>query len=253
MATIRPWREAVDGLHADLRTIVDTRLRALVAYEAHGLLGDAAGPAPADGPGEAIRHEGHIHTLALVDDLSYADLSRLAPLVSSWEKRGLAVPLLLSPGELKRSLDAFPQEFSQIIARHVVVAGDDPFSDLAVAPGDLRRACETQARSHLLHLREGYLQTAGSPRKLAELVTASVVPLRALLVNLARLHGVNARTPDALAQFVSERLGPCAAGLRPLLAAGPADRFKDADAGGFFPAYLQAVERLAALVDEWTR
>jgi hypothetical protein len=253
MATIRSWREAVEALHKDFRAIVDVRLRALVAYEAHGLLGDAAGPASADGAGPELHHEGHIHTLALVDELSFADLSRLAPLVSNWEKRSLAVPLVMSPAELKRSLDAFPLEMSQIVARHVVVAGEDPFGALAVAPDDLRRACEAQARSHLLHLREGYLQTAGSPRKLAELVTASVVPLRALLVNLARLHGVNARTPDALSAFVSERLSPCAAGLRPLLAAGPVDRFKDQDAGGFFPAYLQAVERLAALVDEWTR
>jgi len=248
MASLRSWRQAVDGLQADLRAVLEARLRALVVYEAHGLLGDGSGPESGD-----LQHGDHIHTVVVVDDLSYGDLARLAPLAANWVKRGLAVPLILSPGELRRSLDAFPLEFSQIIARHVVVAGDDPFKDLAVADDDLRRACETQARSHLLHLREGFIQSAGDPKTLAGLVSASAVPLRALLVNIARLHGVNARTGDALATFVVERLHVRIDGLRPLLSSKPTEQIRDLDVGAFFPSYLHAVEQLASLVDEWTR
>jgi hypothetical protein len=249
MAHIRSWRQAAEGLHADLRAIVGPRLRALVAYEAHGLLGGgSATPAAND-----LRHDDHVHTLALVDDLAYDDLARLAPLTTGWQKRGLSVPLLLSPGELRRSFDAFPLEFSQIVAKHVVIAGDDPFHGLTVTPDDLRRACETQARSHLLHLREGYLQSSGDPRRLGELVAASAVPMRALLVNIARLHEVNARTADALAHFADQQLHLPMDGLRPLLGPERTERLKDADAGAFFPAYLRAVEHLVRLVDEWTR
>jgi hypothetical protein len=122
-----------------------------------------------------------------------------------------------------------------------------------VAEADLRRACEAQARSHLLHLREGFIQSAGNPKALAKLVSASVVPLRALLINIARLHGVNARTPDALAQFVDQRLHLPGDGLRPLLSSKRPEQVKDLDVGAFFPAYLQAVEHLTTLVDEWTR
>ena len=35
---------------------------------------------------------------------------------------------------------------------------------------DLRRACEVQARSHLLHLREGYLETRGRADALSDLI-----------------------------------------------------------------------------------
>jgi hypothetical protein len=248
MASLHSWREAVDRLQADLRAILDTRLRALVVYEAHGVLGDTSGPGDGD-----LQHDDHIHTLAVVDSLDFSDLARIAPLAADWTKRGLAVPLVLAPGELRRSLDAFPLEFSQIIARHVVVAGEDPFTDLAVAEADLRRACEAQARSHLLHLREGFLQSAGNPKALAKLVSASVVPLRALLINIARLHGVHARSPEALAQFVDERLHLAGDGLRPLLSSKSPEQVKALDVGAFFPAYLQAVERLTTLVDEWTR
>ena len=122
-----------------------------------------------------------------------------------------------------------------------------------MSEGDLRRACETQVRSHLLHLREGFLESAGNPRRVSELVAASVVPLRALLVNIARLHGVHAHSPDALAHFVEEQLGLDTTGLAPLLSSKRPEQVRDLDAGAFFPDYLRAVERLVALVDEWKR
>jgi hypothetical protein len=253
MARLTSWREAADGLRRDLESVVGDRLRALVAYEAHGLLGDVPGTSEAAADGE-IRHEDLVHTLAVVDGLGADDLARLAALTSAWEKRGLAIPLMLSPRELARSLDAFPLEFSQILARHVVVAGADPLEGLAVDPRDLRRACETQVRSHLVHLREGYLQAQADPRKVAELIAASAPPLRALLVNIARLHGVGARSPEALLHFLESRLNLPADGLRPVILLGArSSGFRGPDLADAFPGYLAAVEHLARLVDEWTR
>ena len=76
---------------------------------------------------------------------------------------------VLAAHEFERSLDAFPLEFGAILADHVVVSGANPFDGLRVDPADLRRACEVQARSHLLHLREGYLETRGRGDALADL------------------------------------------------------------------------------------
>jgi hypothetical protein len=252
MARSTSWRDAAETLRRDLDGVVGTRLQALVVYEAHGLLGDVPGTSAATGDAD-IRHEDLIHTLALVDTLSPSDLARLAGLSDAWEKRGLAIPLFLSARDLARSLDAFPLEFSQILARHVVVFGERPFEGLSVDREDLRRACETQAKSHLLHLREGYLQTGGDARKVTELVAVSAVPIRALLVNIARLHGVNARSPEALLHFLEGRLSLATDGLRPIVMLGTrSSGFKGPDLADAFPAYLGAVEALARLVDEWT-
>lgn len=252
MARPISWREAAEGLRRDLEGVVGTRLHALIVYEAHGILADV--PEATDPAGVAeIRHEDLVHTLAVVDGLNVADLTRLASLAPGWEKRRLAVPLFLTPGEVARSLDAFPLELSQILERHVVIAGEDPLAGLAVAPLDLRRACETQLKSHLLHLREGYLQTGGDARRLADLVIASAVPLRALLLNLARLHGVHARSAEALLAFVEDRFRPTAPGLRPVVLAGTRKgTLRGPDVTEVFPPYIQAVEDLARLVDEWT-
>ena len=237
-------------LQSDLRATVGERLRALVAYEAHGVFGEpgAGGPDATE-----LRHPDRVHTLAVVDDLGAGDLARLAPLAGRWTKHGLAVPLLLGPTELARSFEAFPLELGQILARHEVIVGDDPFRGCAVDAEDLRRACETQVRSHLIHLREGFLEAGGSPHKIAALVAASVVPLHAVLVSIARLYGADASTPADLSRFVEERLRLPANGIRPLLSGSPARHLETTDAGALFPAYLQAVERLAQVVDEWTR
>src|SRR5262245_55782585 len=98
--------------------------------------------------------------MALVESLPGQGLRGCAARIAAWHDHGLATPLLQPVGELGRSLDAFPLEFSAIISDHVLVAGADPFTADAIDSADIRRACEVQARSHLLHLREGFLEAA---------------------------------------------------------------------------------------------
>ena len=62
---------------------------------------------------------------------------------------------------------------------------------LDVDPADLRRACEVQARSHLLHLREGFLETRGQRRRARRCsIVRSAAPFAALLTSVARLQGL---------------------------------------------------------------
>jgi hypothetical protein len=209
----------VKPLAADLRRIFGARLTSLVAY------GDL--DEPQDG----------LHTLALVDRLTFADLAACAPLTRAWAKAGLAVPLLLASDEFVRSLDVFPVEYGDIIARHQVIVGSDPFVGMEVSDADLRRACELQAKSHLIHLREGYLESGGQPATVGRLMAASAPSLRALVTNLERLDpGVPARAG------VSDEL------MREVANAGNSTI---AEPSALFTRYLAAVERLWQEVDRW--
>lgn len=222
--------EAIARLRNDLEQVLGPRLLSLVVYEA---------PGP---------DEGLVHALAVVDGFEVGDLVRLAPAAGAWRREGLAVPLVFDRGELATVVDAFPLEFSQILARHEIVAGTSCLDGLSVGHEDLRRACEAQARSHLVHLREGYLQAGGVLRAVGDLVSASLAPLRALVVNVARLHGADPRSPEALAAFVGDRL-PDAAGLVPLLRLGPDATLPPAEAERLFPRYLEGVGHLARALD----
>src|SRR5204862_1918046 len=145
------------------------------AYGAH-LDGDTAGPVTA---------------LVLVSDLTVEDLDACASHTGRWGRLGLATPLVLPEEEFHRSLDVFPLEYGEIVRAHAHVYGEDPFTNVAIDLGDLRRACEMQIKSHLVHLREGYLEAGGRLKAVSDLVIASAPAFAALLRNVAGLRGVS--------------------------------------------------------------
>jgi hypothetical protein len=178
------------------------------------------------------------------------DLDAMGPLVATWEREGLETPLVMTPEEFQRSLDAFPLEYQDILDHHTVIAGAAPFQGVSIAAGDLRRACETQARSHLLHLRQGWIQHAAHHDGLADLVARSAGPFRALLANVARLHGRAGLAGDDLVGFAETTIGMPAGVVRAVLdlAAHP-DR--DHENVPKLADYLSATERLWHFVDTW--
>jgi len=231
-------RTALDALVIDLRTIFGSRLLSLVAY---GLSGR-------DSDDDVVR------TLALVEQLTFDDLSRAAPLTSDWQRRGLAVPLLLSTHEFNRTLDVFPLEYGSIIADHVVIVGSPPFADLRIDDADRRRGCEQQAKSHLIHLREGFLEAQNDPRLIRRLITSSATAFQTLLVNIARLEGGGGRAVSlenaALAATIEDRLGVSAPTILEVLSSRNG-MGSVADPSGLLARYIDASERIWRYVDGW--
>jgi hypothetical protein len=192
---------SIDAMAAQLKDIFDDRLRMVAAF------GDSA------------------NTCAVVRTLTIDDLDRCSAHAGKWHKAGLDIPLLIVEGELRRARDAFPLEFSEIIATRRVVPGTDLFADIMVPKQDLRRACEVQARGHVLHLREGYIEAAGDSKKVVTLVSAAIPPFRALVKNVARLEGISAKA---------------------LVTQLNLDNFEKG-----FPDALRAAERIVEYVDTW--
>jgi hypothetical protein len=240
----------MDSVRDDLARVFGARLLSLVTY------GDR-------------RH------MAVVSTLTADDLAALMPFVSRWRAAGDGVPLLLTRLELERSLDTFPIEYGAIMAKHELVQGTDPFAGLAIGRDDLRRACERQVKSHLIHLREGLLETGGRPSAMAGLVESSAPAFRAVLQAVLRLTAEVRLKPDAtsdagvrlkpdttgtgndpdattnddtLARLAESTLGLPPGTVRDVLGA---DRGQPVDAQALMPAYLALTERLWTLVDTW--
>jgi len=219
---------ALQTLERDLREIFGSRLQSLVHYGVRAY------------KAASHHHKGHhglhqpaiIHTLAVVDTVGADDLRACARRVSAWHDEGLATPLMLPASELGRSLDVFPFELSAIIGDHTVVAGRNPFEGLRVEPNDLRWACEVQARSHLLHLREGYVEARGRDDALSVLIVRSAPAWASLLESMARLEN-----KPAAADEVTKLVG--------------VKEISNDEAARIFPSYLEAVERLTKHVDTW--
>ena len=85
----------------------------------------------------------------------------------------------------------FRSNMARSSARTRELYGDDPFAQASISRADLRRACETQVKSHLVHLREGFIEARGIPSAVGELVRTAAPAFAALLRNVARLADVH--------------------------------------------------------------
>jgi len=225
-------RAALDGLAAELRRVFGVRLHSVAAY---GLDAPAASPRL-------------LHTLALVERLSFEDLAVCVPLAAGWRRRSLAVPLILERDEFLRTLDVFPLEYGDIIANHVLVAGADAFTAVRISPADVRRACELSAKSHLIHLREAFMETSGDPQAIGRLIAASAPAFSALLRNIARL----ADDDDAdVANTAERQIGIPAPVVREVLSAGGGMQSTIAEPTALLSRYIAAAERVWEYVDTW--
>ena len=238
--------DSVRVLERELREICGARLQSLVVYGQRTSESHAKNDAHSHSHGDAS-----VRTMAVVDALNVADLRACAARTASWHEHGLATPLIVAAQEFGRSLDAFPLEFGAIIADHVVVAGSNPFETLRVDPSDIRRACEVQARSHLLHLREGYLETRGRGDALAVLIVESAPPFASLITHLARLERPIGDDGAAAARHAERTLGVTPGTIAAIVALVGTHEILSAQAEAFFPPYLEAVEKLVAYVDGW--
>jgi hypothetical protein len=229
------WQPAALGLVSDLGNAFGDRLRSVVAY----------------GPRIEGQSQAPLTCLALVTSLNADDLEVCARRTARWHRSGIATPLILPEAEFRSSLDAFPLEYGEIIRAHEHVHGADPFDGIVIAPADLRRACEAQIKSHLVHLREGYLEASGHPGAIASVVAASAPAFSALLRHVAWLSGATTRE-----RLEATRAGARAAGISEALVADiialeQASAMRTTDPARLFPDYLAAVEQLARAVDAW--
>jgi hypothetical protein len=180
-----------------------------------------------------------------------SDLEACAKLVPHWERHRVATPLILAEQEFLRSLDAFPLEYSEIMRAHERLLGGDPFEQVSIGKEDLRRACETQIKSHLVHLREGFIESAGRPEAIAELVTASAPAFGSLLRNVARLSGGPCADRIDATHQGGQLAGIPDGIVGDMLALERTPTIPTTDAARLFPRYLAAVEDLARVIDTW--
>ena len=240
--------DRVSMLERELREIFGSRLQSFVAYGLH-----AAASSPADDSHHGPHAESlPAQTMAIVETLTGEDLKTCSDRVARWHDAGLATPLLLAAHEFERSLDAFPLEFGAILADHVVVCGRNPFDGLHVDSADVRRACEVQARSHLLHLREGFLETRGRADALAVLIVRSAAAFAGLLASLGRLQGVAANDAAAAGRHAERALALPPGVVTDVVKLAHVSEISSDEASRIFPAYLDAVERLVTHIDGWS-
>jgi hypothetical protein len=228
-------RDTLSMLATDLRRVFGPRLHSVVAY---GLNRDA-------------REDHLLHTLALVDRVTFDDLAACAPEADKWERRGLAVPLLISRDEFVRTLDVFPVEYAEIITDHAIVDGHAVFDGIRVGDLDLRRGIELQAKSHLIHLREAFLESGRDSARVARLIAASAPAFRRVLANIAKLNGRQPDSDEAIATAARELVGVDPSMVRDVFTSAVSTTHA-LDPTALLSRYIAGAERVWQYVDAWS-
>lgn len=218
-------RQAMARLADDLTRVFGNRFVGLVAY-------------------------GPTRTAAFASAIYADDIEALSAIHERWHRDGLDTPLLITPDEFTRSLDAFPVEYQAMLDRHTLIAGRSPFTDARPAEVDLRRACEVQAKSFLIHLRQGWLQAADHGHEKTQLMAESAAPLRALIGNIARLQRAAHSTDQDIVAFAGTIPG-VSTGLVAGILSLDARANRAEQCAPRLNECLALAERLWAYVDGW--
>src|SRR5882672_12514892 len=98
-------------------------------------------------------------------------------------------PLLLTRGQIEKSLDVFPIEWLEMQERHVLLEGEDVLAGIEVPRTWLRLQCEHELRGKHIQLRQALLVHGADSKELARVLAAAASSYATLYRTLIRLEG----------------------------------------------------------------
>ena len=231
-----------EELVEQLRAAFGTALRSVVLY------GSAAA-------GEHIPKRSDYNVLLLVEPLSLDQLRAAAAVARAWGEAGNPPPMTLTMREWRASSDIFAMEYADILERHKILYGEDPFSGIRVDPKDLRLQLEHEAMGKLLKLRQGVLAAGGDGRRQAELLADSVSTIMVIFRAVVRLEGaVPSKDNVAVSQAVAGRAGFDPAPFERVVRHVRGEQaIAAAEVGNVVAGYLDGMEKLVEHLDRFAR
>lgn len=143
--------------------------------------------------GDFISGVSDVNTVIVVDKITPGILDAIASSTKGFQKRRLAVPLVMDRNHIARSLDAFPLEFLDMKLFHRVVLGEDVFRQIEIDPSFLRLQCERELTARLIKLGRGYIASRGEARSVSNIVKEALpgyFPILRAILFLLRPHAV---------------------------------------------------------------
>jgi len=201
--------------------------------------------------GEYVQKKSDINFMLLLSENGIAQLGRALKTVEKWRRRAVATPLFLTHAYIETSLDTFPIELLSFQASYRILRGEDPLGSLVFNLRMLRLQCERELKGKLLHLRERFLETRGSARRIRELIALSLPTFFAIFQGIVYLHGKPPlASREALLCAMHEVLGLDAALFADLYAVRAGEKRPDtAGAIALMQRYIEEIRRLALAVD----
>lgn len=192
-----------------------------------------------------VRATSDVNLLLLLKRFTPASADALrGPLRMAHAAIDLQVMFLLE-GELTQAADAFAVKFADIIARHRVLLGNDPFASLHTSRDAVLRRLRQVLLNQQVRMRERYMLLSLNEEQLAGAIADAAGPLRSAAASLAQLDGRALSGKQALEAFVDQLGEPALhAALQAMSTARETARLAPGQALPAFTSLMTITERL---------
>ena len=193
----------------------------------------------------------NVNLLCILREMSFRELTAMAPAVAWWKRQKHQAPLVLTRQELERSVDVFSIELLDMQQHHRVLFGDDVLSDLRIPMHRHRAQVEYELREKVILVRERLLAAAGNKGRLWELLLGSLPAFTTLFRHtLIALGDVAPHSKREAIQALAARvqIDPSAF-LQVLDIREHKVERKQFDVADVFTRYLAAIQKVTAAVD----
>ncbi len=196
-----------------------------------------------------------LNFLIVLKSAGEEDLASLIKPVRTWERKGVALPIVMSPQGIRDSLDSFPMEYLDMKSAYQVVLGSDVLAEIEIQPRHLRLQCEREIKAKLIQLRRSYLEMGAKQRDREQLFRQSIKSFLVIMRSMLWLEGVErpkaaARVISALEEVIGSKLPHCTKVIE-FRTGKP--KMAETESHRLFAGYLQEVEALAQWIDKWVQ
>lgn len=201
--------------------------------------------------GDYVRDVSDTNLLSVLRDTSFAELTKIAPVVEAWTKNNQRTPLLMGIEELKRAADVFSIELLDMQHSYKVLWGEDVLRTLAIPMRFHRVQLEYELREKTILLRQGLIAAAGNPQRMWQLLQRSLPSFATLFRHALIELGEPAASKMEAVRKLAAKVGVELSATLQLLEI----RERKGDPGktdvyDLFARYLREVEQVTSAVDK---
>lgn len=144
--------------------------------------------------------------------LTSFDVAKAASIRESFSAAHAAIRLtamFLLESEVEQAMESFGQKFSDIVRRHRVLHGPNPFAGIGVPRAAVLMRTRQVLLNLILRMREAYVERGSTPERISQLIAEWAGPLRSCAATLLELERKPPAPPkDALLNFVAALAEP---------------------------------------------
>ncbi len=203
--------------------------------------------------GDYIAGKSNLNILVILTQIGVEELAQGSRIFQKYRKKGVVAPLFFTPEYIATSTDSFPMEFLDIKAHHLLLFGEDPFTELEIGRQNLRLQCEAEIKGKLVRVRQSFLEIGLDKRKLPGLLTGSLTSFLPAMRHLLQLDkGIKVRRAEDVFSQLEESYGLEGGPFQQIwgLKREKAKKIPPEQLKPLFGQYISQLQKLAEIVDK---